>query len=627
MKRAVLALAVALTATTISAQNLIQNPGFEDGTTSWQPWGGVTLTAPTTLPRAGSRSALVQNRTATWNGVAQSMLGILQTNNAYRISAWVRLVSGGSQPFQLTIQKTDSGGTSYAAVANGTATSTGWTQLSGGYVPIVNGSLTALNLYVEGPAAGVEFYADDFTVELYDWKVQANARIEQIRKRDVQLLIVDASGNPLPGVSVGVRQTRNHFAFGSAINGNIANPNYSAFFKTNFQWAVMENESKWYANEPTRSNVTYTAANNITNFCRGNGITLRGHTIFWAVERNVQTWVTNLSNANLRIHLTNRLNSVVNHFKGTFVHWDVNNEMLHGDYFADRLGGWVNPWMFKHARSLDPNVKLFVNDYNVVAGNETEAYKQQILTLQSSNAPIDGIGAQGHFGETVNPLVTEARLDSLAELGLPIWITEYDSANANANVRAENLEMVYRIAFSKPAVEGILMWGFWAGSHWRGSNAAIVDLNWTINAAGQRYQALLAEWKTLTNGTSGLNGTYYFRGFHGYYDVTLTPPGGQPTLRRITVAPNAGTNYVTLVAHSSGPQPVLYNSGAVGTTQIKFQLIGDAGRNYSIQSSTNLSTTNWAAVTTLSNVSGTLWYTNPSSPPHPRQFFRARLLP
>ena len=83
--------------------------------------------------------------------------------------------------------------------------------------------------------------------------------------------------------------------------------------------------------------------------------------------------------------------------------------------------------MFHHARSLDPNVKLFVNDYNVVAGSETEAYKQQILGLISSNAPIDGIGAQGHFGATINPTTTEARIDSLAQLGLPIWITEYDS--------------------------------------------------------------------------------------------------------------------------------------------------------------------------------------------------------
>lgn len=609
------------------AQNLAQNPGFESGTTGWFGFG-ATLTSSTAQPRTGSRSAFVQNRTATWNGVAQSFLTSMQPANTYRISAWVRLANTNSQPVLLTMQKTDSGGTSYTTVANGTATSTNWTQLSGGYTLDVSGTLTTLTLYIEGPAVGVDIYADDFIVEQYDWKAQANARIEQNRKRDVRLLIVDTAGNPVPGTTVAVKQTRNAFGFGSAINNNIANSNYAAFFKTNFQWAVMENESKWYYNEPSRSNVTYTVANNITNFCYTNGITMRGHTLFWAVDANVQTWVKNLTDANLRIHLTNRLNSAVNHFKYTFVHWDVNNEMLHGDYFGNRLGGWVNPWMFQHARSQDPNVKLFVNDYNVVAGSETDDYKQQITGLISSNAPIDGIGVQGHFGATINPLVTESRLDSIAELGLPIWVTEFDSSNADENVRADNLEMLYRIAFSKSSVDGVLMWGFWAGSHWRGSNAAIVDLNWTLNAAGQRYQALLAEWTTTNSGASGGGGAYDFRGFHGNYDVTLTPPGGQPTLRRITLDPGAGTNVVTLVAHPSGAQPVLHNSSlATGNTQLKFQLTGNAGRAYAIQSSTNLSTTNWVSLATVSNLTGTLWYTNPSSPPHTRQFFRARLLP
>jgi GH35 family endo-1,4-beta-xylanase len=609
-------------------QNLAQNPGFESGTSSWFGWGAVTFTSSTAQPHTGTRSALVQNRTATWNGVAQSVLGVLQPTNTYRISAWVRLSVSSSQPVQLTIQKTDGDGTTYAAVASGTAQSTNWTQLTGGYTLSVNGTLTGLNLYVEGPAAGVDFYADDFVIEAYDWKSQANARIEQIRKRDARLLIVDASGNAVPGTSIAIRQTRHRFAFGSAINNNISNPSYAAFFKTNFEWAVMENESKWYYNEPSRSNVTYTVADSITNFCFTNGITLRGHAIFWAVDQFVQQWVTNLSNANLLIHLTNRINSAVNHFKNTFVHWDVNNEMLHGNYFGNRLGNWVNPWMFQHARSQDANVKLFVNDYNVVAGNETDAYKQQIQSLIASNAPVNGIGAQGHFGSTVNPLLTEVRLDSLAELGLPIWITEYDSVNANASVRADNLEMLYRIAFSKQAVDGVLMWGFWAGSHWLGSNAAIVNLNWTLNAAGQRYQSLLAEWTTATNGTADASGAFGFRGFHGSYDITLTAPGGQPTLRRITLDPGAGTNVVTLIAHFSGARPLLHNPGrASANGPFQFQLTGDAGRTYAVQALADLSLTNWTTLTNALNPSGTIWVTNPGSLFQTQQFFRAKMLP
>lgn len=626
--RHAIVVAILLSALPVAAQNLALNPGFESGTTSWFPTGPATLTSSTVQSHSGSRSGLLANRTDAWNGIHQSVLGVLQPTNTYKISAWVRLVSGANQTVLLTAQKTDGAGTTYSTVASGTATSTNWTQLTGGYTLNVVGTLTALTIYMEGPPAGVSFYADDFLVEAYDWKTLANARIEQNRKRNVQLLIVDAAGDPVPGTTVSVKQTRNRFAFGSAINGNISNPTYAAFFKTNFQWAVMENESKWYVNEPTRSNVTYTVANTITNFCYTNGITMRGHTLFWAVDQFVQSWVTNLSNANLLIHLTNRINSAVANFKGTFQHWDVNNEMLHGNYFGNKLGNWVNPWMFTHARTKDANVKLFVNDYNVVAGNETDAYKQQILALIASNAPVGGIGAQGHFGANVNPLLTDIRLDSLAELGLPIWITEYDSENADENIRANNLEMLYRVAFSKSAVDGVLMWGFWAGSHWLGSNAAIVNLNWTLNAAGTRYQSLLAEWTTITNGASGAGGAYDFRGYHGNYDITITPPGGVPTLRRIVLDPGAGTNVVTLIAHTGGTKPLLHNPGCASASgPFQFQLTGDAGRTFAIQSSTNLSTTNWLTISNALNPYGTIWFTNPGAVLHSNKFFRAKLLP
>ena len=612
-----------------AAQNLVTNPGFESDTTGWSGFG-ASLSAPTNMPHSGTRSAYVTNRTTgTWNGVAQSFLGVMQPGSTYSISAWVRLASGGSQPAMLTIQKTDGSGTSYQPVASGTATSTGWTQLSGSYALTVSGTLTGLTLYMEGPATNVNFYADDFLVQgSGDWKAAANDRIEQYRKGDVQLLVVDAAGNPVPAAAITVQQKKHAFAFGSAINNNIANAQYAAFFRTNFEWAVMENESKWYYNEPTQGNVTYTTADAITNFCYTNGITLRGHCIFWAVDSTVQRWVTNLSNANLLIALTNRLNSAVNHFKNTFVHWDVNNEMLHGNYYGSRLGNWVNPWMFQYAHALDPNAVLFVNDYNVVSGNETDAYKQQIQNLLASNAPVQGIGAQGHFGATVDPASTEARIDSLGQLGLPLWFTEYDSVNADENIRADNLETLYRMSFSKTNVQGILMWGFWAGSHWRGSNAAIVNLNWTLNEAGRRYQSLLAEWTTGTNGVTDTGGGFGFRGFHGSYDITITPPGGQPTLRRITVDPGTGTNIVMLIAHSTGPQPLLHGAGfAPAGGAFQFQLTSDAGRTYAIQSSTNLNSPDWSTLANLVNPNGTVWFTNSGSAPDPRLFFRARLLP
>jgi hypothetical protein len=97
------------------------------------------------------------------------------------------------------------------------------------------------------------------------------------------------------------------------------------------------------------------------------------------------------------------------------------------------------------------------------------------------------------------------------------------------------------------------MWGFWAGSHWQGPDAAIVDLDWTVNAAGQRYQALRSEWTTAADGSTNANGEFDFRGFHGTYDITLTPPGGTPVTEQFVLSPGSGIEVVTItVAHGEG---------------------------------------------------------------------------
>ena len=606
----------------VTAQNLVQNPGFESGTTGWWDYGPVSFSASPVASHSGTNGVLVTNRTEWWQGVAQTIFGVMQPEVMYRMSVWVKLPPGSTpQLMQLAVVKGDAGGETSETAADGMVT-TNWTKLSGGYTLRVNGTLIGLTMALRGAAPGTDFYADDFTMEVVDWKAAANARIEQLRKRDFRLLVTDATGNPVPGASLQINQTRHQFGFGSAINFHITNTTYAEFFRTNFEWAVIEDETKWQLNEPNLGEVTYSVADGIVEFCRTNAIPLRGHCLFyWAPQ-----WFPGLSNHVALSHLSNRIESVVNHFKGTFRHWDVNNESLRGDYYAGRFGDGINTWMYQHAAAQDPAVKLFPNETDTFEGSGTEAYKQQIQTLIASNAPVGGIGVQGHlFYSRPCPLLLEARLTSLGELGLPIWISEYDSISHDENIRAENLESMYRTAYSHPAVEGVMMWGFWAGAKWLGSDAAIVNSNWSFNAAGIRYRSLMTEWTTVTNKLTDASGACFVRGFQGDYDVTITPPGGLPTLRRFTHASGPGTNLVTLISHNGGSRPLLHHAGRNPTNGgFFFQLTGDAGRTYAIEQSSNVIT--WTGLTNLPNLTGTVSFTNTGSA-SARLYYRARRVP
>lgn len=150
--------------------NLLSNSGFETGTTDgWVAWGGATIAATTAQARTGVYSGIVTNRNATWEGPVATLTAAVTLGATYAASMWLRVDGAPSAPVDLTVKTTCSGAADvYQQIASGTATDTGWVQLSGTIVvPLC--SLVELDLYAEGPAAGVNLLADDASVQQLLW--------------------------------------------------------------------------------------------------------------------------------------------------------------------------------------------------------------------------------------------------------------------------------------------------------------------------------------------------------------------------------------------------------------------------------------------------------------------------
>ena len=122
------------------------------------------------------------------------------------------------------------------------------------------------------------------------------------------------------------------------------------------------------------------------------------------------------------------IEDMFDHFGAKLESWDVNNEMLHGSFFTDQSNdAHIRRKMFQWAHDKDPQMVLFVNDYNIIAGNEVNKYVALIQGLLDEGTPISGIGVQGHFeGQTINIGKVQGIIETLGQFGLPIWVTEFD---------------------------------------------------------------------------------------------------------------------------------------------------------------------------------------------------------
>ena len=75
---------------------------------------------------------------------------------------------------------------------------------------------------------------------------------------------------------------------------------------------------------------------------------------------------------------------------------------------------------------------------------------------------------QSHFTDPQAPENMLKILDEYGKYGLPIKLTEYDFNTFDEALAGDYMRDILYVAFSHPAVEGFLMWGFWDA--WQGSD-------------------------------------------------------------------------------------------------------------------------------------------------------------
>ena len=376
-----------------------------------------------------------------------------------------------------------------------------------------------------------------------------DAAIDQCRKG---LLVIEAP----PGTEVTVEQLRHEFWFGAALAnqafGERMRPedrqNYLSVFLTNFNAAVTENALKWHDMEPTRGQVNYRTVDAILAWTEAHQVPLRGHNIFWGIPNRVQPWLKAMSDDELRAALKDRALDIGRRYRGRFAEYDLNNEMIHGNYYEQRLGKDITLHMAQWVRQGDSNAVLFLNDYDILTGVRLDDYLRHIRTLLDQGVPIGGIGVQGHLhGDTFDPAALRQALEKLSQFNLPIRVTEFNLpgqrsrfyqnrtlrlTDAEENAKAQAIADYYRICFACPRVEGILIWGFWEGANWI-PVSSLYRRDWTPLPAAAAYRDLVfRQWWTRWHGRADANGRCDLRAFYGQHRIKAGTQERLVTLRK-----------------------------------------------------------------------------------------------
>ncbi len=361
------------------------------------------------------------------------------------------------------------------------------------------------------------------------WRAEAAARIDQNRKGIADVVVYDEQGQLVKDASVSIEMIRHQFGFGSAVDGTrfISDAFYRKKVYELFNEVVLENDLKWPAFNPNPSFNTTRALDSLAK----HGIVVRGHNLVWPNFTYNSAALKTLSTnpVAFRNEIERHIDQATLYAKGKVIDWDVMNEGVTNTQFQAILGNEVMADWYKRVRINDRDVKLYMNDYDIIAAGGTntthqDGYFNLIKYIDSLGGKIEGIGMQGHFDSNLTPITkVYSILDRFATLGKEIKITEHDINVTQRDVQADYTRDLLTIVFSHPAVKSFLTWGFWAGQHWL-PEGAFYALDWSIRPHGQAWLDLVFKewWTKKTEQITDATGKASFDGFLGTYKYTIT---------------------------------------------------------------------------------------------------------
>ena len=210
---------------------------------------------------------------------------------------------------------------------------------------------------------------------------------------------------------------RDYFTIGVAVNQrNVTNSEQMDLIKKEFNSITAENDMKPGEIHPQEGVWNWEKADKIANFCRENGIKLRGHCLCW--HSQFADWMfTDKKGKPVKKEvfyerLREHIHAVVSRYKDIVYAWDVVNEAMADDgrswpgreqspYRQSRhfqlCGDEFIAKAFQFAREADPNALLFYNDYSCVDPGKRERIYNMVKKMKDAGVPIDGIGMQGHY--------------------------------------------------------------------------------------------------------------------------------------------------------------------------------------------------------------------------------------
>jgi len=284
--------------------------------------------------------------------------------------------------------------------------------------------------------------------------------------------------------------------------GNIITNSVPSDFTTYWNQASPENSGKWSSVQSSvkSSSYNWSGFDVVYNWGKTTGNPVKFHVLVWGQQQpgdaasatlaDIQKWFTAVHTRYPDLQQIDVVNEAYpGHAPAAY------RGVLKTAAAADGIPAGDYDWIFeafKMARRLwtdSTKTKLIYNDYNNIEYDAENKWQVELAKqAKAQKIPIDGIGLQAHDAYKLSTSAVKAKIDAIAAVGIPLYVTEYDIGQTDdtkqKNIMAEQMTMFW----NHPNIKGVTYWGLRAGQTWRTGTGIFTSsgtprpaMNWLID--------------------------------------------------------------------------------------------------------------------------------------------------
>lgn len=363
------------------------------------------------------------------------------------------------------------------------------------------------------------------------WVDQSEKQIDQARKTELRVIVMDATGRAVPGAGVLIEQVRSDFPVGVVLpESGLPEVDPDSEFWRVVNAVSLERMTAWPTLQPgDGASLDDDAAWRIEqalNEAEARGMVVRWGPLISADVGRVPGWVAGLSGRELADAVEAYRRMVCERFGGRIDQFDVYTQTLDHGLIENRAGLSVIRRLYESVPVASPGAAACARFDDALATGRIQKMMRQLTAMREAFIPVGLVAIDHRFGDTLERQSLVRLFSRLDPIDQPVILSGLTVGGDSELNAAINLETVLRTVMEKPNIQGVWFAGLTPDNAIE-LNSALIDETGSLTPSGQLIDRLYyGLWRTHIQTTTDELGNVRARAFPGAYRVTATLADG-----------------------------------------------------------------------------------------------------